>query len=438
MNKLKSGIILMSLVSVILIVSGCSSGEDSESSADGGSNGMEGEITIASWAAAADAMEDAAEAFMEEHPEANITIQQVSANYEAITPPLTAGSGAPDIIHTEQRDFQTFLERFGNQFLDITDMMAEKEEEFAEVAWTAVEKDEKIWGVPWDLGPVGVWYRIDYFEEAGIDPESINTWDDYIDAGKQLQNELSDVAMVTYDISGTAINPSNWMMLMNQLGGTFTNEAGEINFANEANVQAMEMVKRKADEGIVLNTSSWDEFMRAIVSGETATVIHPVWLAGSIQANAPDLAGKWGVMPLPAFEEGGPNQANLGGGVLAITTQSEHPELAKAFLEYALLTEEGQTIQMEYGLFPSWQPFYETDSFNTDDNDYFDFNLAETFAALSADIPELEFDANYSDYHQAIMEGYGRIFNEDLDPAEALEYAEERAASATGSTIADN
>lgn len=402
----------------------------SQSAAGDGSEGLSGKITIASWAAAADSLEETAGNFKNIHPNAQIDIQRVGHDYQSIIPPLTAGKGAPDIVHIEQRDFQTFLRQFEGQFVDLQSEIGDKKDEFAEIAWAAVEKDGKAYGVPWDLGPAGVWYRTDYYEQAGIDVESIKTWDDFIAAGKQLQAAVEGVNMVAFDTVGSDPNPSTWMLLMNQLGGRYMDENGKIDFANEPNIRAMEMVKRFKDEGIVLHAGNWDELVQAVSGGKTASVILPVWFAGTISVQAEDQAGLWGVMPLPAFEEGGPNEANLGGGVLAITTQSENQELALEFIKYALMTNEGQDVQMKYGLFPSWQPYYDSEGFQKED-EFFGFKLADFFGSVAKNIPVLEFGPYYMDFHSNLLNAYGAVLTGQKSAEDALKEAEERSAAVT-------
>ena len=434
-NNFLFKMIAFAMVSLLFVA--CSSGDsDTTESSDNDSGEISGEINIASWAAAADALEEAAEDYMAENPDAKVNIQRVGHGYENIIPPLTAGMGAPDIVHVEQRDFQTFLRQFDGQFLDLTDQIGDKEDEFAAVAWEAVENDGKIWGVPWDLGPAAVWYRADYYEEAGINPDDIATWDDFIDAGKQLQDKVDGVKMVTFDTSGSDENPSTWMIMMNQLSGKYNDEDGNIDFANDENIKAMEMVKKLKDEDIVYDSGDWSALVQTISNGEAASVILPVWLAGTISGQAEDQAGLWNVMKLPAFEEDGPHQANLGGGVLAVTEGSENTELAVSFIDYALLSNEGQDVQMKYGLFPSWQPYYESEGFSQED-EYFGMNLSDFFASVSTDIPNLDFGPYYMDFHSELTDAYGNVMNDAMDAEEALKNAEERSATSTGLDIAN-
>lgn len=434
---MKKNKIVISLILIMLLVfTGCSNREAGNSSGSE-SDGLTGKITIASWAAAADSLEETAGNFMKIHPDAKIEIQRVGHDYQSIIPPLTAGIGAPDIVHIEQRDFQTFLRQFEGQFKDLKDEIGDRKAEFAEIAWTAVERDGKVFGVPWDLGPAGVWYRTDYYEKANIDVESLKTWDDFIEAGKKLKETVDGVSMVAFDTVGSDPNPSTWMILMNQLGGQYTDSDGKINFANEANMKAMEMVKKFKDENIVLHAGNWDELVQAVSNGRTASVILPVWFGGTISVQAEEQAGLWNVMPLPAFEEGGPNQANLGGGVLAITEQSKNQELALEFIKYALLTNEGQDVQMKYGLFPSWQPYYDSEGFQKVD-EFFGFKLADFFGTVSKNIPALDFGPYYMDFHSNLQNAYGYVLNDRMSVEEALKNAAERSATITGLEISNH
>ncbi|WP_202079073.1 ABC transporter substrate-binding protein [Caldalkalibacillus salinus] len=434
MNQFLRYLGFVMLVGVML--AGCTGENKSNESEDiGKGDGTSGEIKVAAWNLAADALSQTADAFMAAYPDTQVTVEYVTSDYDSIIPPLTAGRGAPDIVQIQQRDFPNFLERFPNQFVDISEQLGDHKDEFAETAWLQVEKEGVPYAVPWDLGPVGVYYRTDYFEQAGIDPDTLTTWDAFIEAGKQLQNERDGVYMMAHDtVSGDITDV--WYMLLNQLGGQFYDADGRINFTHEANIKALEMTKRFNEEGIVLNASSWDDRIRAVANGQTATMIYPVWYAGTIKTQAEDQEGKWGVMPLPAFTEDGPNQANLGGSVLAITEQSDNKALAWKFLAFTLLTNEGQDIQMAHGLFPSWQPYYETEKFKATD-DYFGIPLSDFFGQVSTEIPPLEFGAHFLDFQKPFEDATADVMAGQKSAEEALRDAEQQAARATGLDISE-
>jgi lactose/L-arabinose transport system substrate-binding protein len=434
MNKRYLSVFLTASL-LLPLLSACGGGEGDQEESNVSGDGFSGEITVASWNVAADALTDAAETFMEQHPDATIHVEYVTSDYDSIIPPLTAGQGAPDVIQVQQRDFPNFLEIFPNQFVDLTETLDGRENEFAEVALNLTQKDGRIFALPWDLGPVAVYYRKDFYENAGVNPETITTWDKFIKAGKKIQEANDGVKMLALSLSSDDI-AEMYRKLMNQLGAQYYDEDGRIQFATEENIKAIEMYKRFVDEDLVMDAPTWDDRIRAFVNDQVATVVDPVWYAGTIKTQAEDQKGLWGLMPLPAFEEGGPNQAHSGGSVLAVTTQSDDQELAWNFIEFALMTNEGQDIQMKYGLFPSWQPYYDTDNFNVED-EYFGIALSEFFGELSTDIPPLEYGAHYMDINNAIVDALGEIVIDGKDITEALRDAEQKAARDTGLEIAN-
>lgn len=431
--------ILGFLIATIIVglLSACSSKNASQSGSSQLSSTegeVSGEITVASWNLAADSLTETAKKFMEKYPKAKVKVEYVTSDYNKIIPPLTAGKGAPDVIQIQQRDFPNFLERFPNQFVDLTKVLGSKESEFVEVAMNLTKKGGHIYAVPWDLGPVAVYYRKDFFEKAGVDPKSITTWDKFIEAGKKIQSANAGVKMLALGLSSDDI-ADMYRMLMNELGAQYYDKDGKIQFETKENIEAIKMYKRLVDEGLVMDAPTWDDRIRAFVNNKVATIVYPVWYAGTIKTQAPNQKGLWGLMPMPAFEEGGPNQAHSGGSVLAISTQSKNQKLAWKFIKFALMTNEGQDIQMKYGLFPSWKPYYQTEQFKAVD-EYFGIALSDFFGNLSTKIPPLDYGAHYMDINNAIIDALGEVIFKNEDITKALKKAEEKAARDSGLEIA--
>jgi lactose/L-arabinose transport system substrate-binding protein len=427
-------LIVVLLLSVLSACSGKSTaGGEAELKKKSPEGEVSGEITVASWNLAADSLKEEAENFMKKYPKAKVNIEYVTSDYKSITPPLTSGKGAPDVMQIQQRDFANFLEVFEGQFVDLTARLDGRESEFAEVALNLVkDKDGKIMGLPWDIGPVGIYYRKDFFEKAGVDPSTLTTWDKFIEAGKKIQSANDNVSMLALGMSSKDI-AEVYRMLMNQLGAQYYDKDGNIQFATEENVQAIEMFKKIVDAGLVVDAPTWDDRIRAFANNKIAAAIYPVWYAGTIKTQAENQKGKWGLMPMPAFTEGGPNQSHSGGSTLAISTQSNNKELAWKFIEYTLMTNEGQDVQMKYGLFPSWQPYYETEKFKEMD-EYFGVALSEFFGKLSTDIPTIDYGSKFMDVNNAIVGALGDVMD-GKEIEEALKAAEEKAARDTGLKI---
>lgn len=129
-------------------------------------------LTVASWDVARDALKNTVPLFKKKRPNTDVRMQSITIDYQQIIPRLQAGSGAPDVFSLAQQDFQNFLECFPGAFVDVTDRMGDYEDQFAEAPLAHARKDGKLYAVPWDMGPSGLWYRRDLFEKAGISPES--------------------------------------------------------------------------------------------------------------------------------------------------------------------------------------------------------------------------------------------------------------------------
>jgi lactose/L-arabinose transport system substrate-binding protein len=392
-------------------------------------------LTVASWDVARDALKNTIPLFKKKRPDTPVRMQSITIDYQQIIPRLQAGSGAPDIFSLAQQDFQNFLERFPGQFVDVTDRMERFEDQFAQAPLAHARKDGKLYAVPWDMGPVGMWYRKDLFEQAGIGPDDVSTYDDFVAAGKELQQKTGS-KMTALDASGGGTNSSYYQMLLNQQGGSFYADDSKIDFTNEKSYRAMGVLDNFVNENIVVDTPTYDEISRAISNDDTATDLGAAWDVGLIKsAGGNAQKGSWDVTPLPAFSSGGPRDATLSGSVLVISAQSQDVDAAWDFIQEALLTKEGQSKSWAQGLFPSWEPYWSTAAFNKPDP-YFGFAIAPKFADIARNVPALEYGPHFLDFQKPLLDAYASILTTGTTPEGAFATAEKRAATASGLKIA--
>lgn len=342
-------------------------------------------LKVAGWNVAAKSLGEIGELYEKEHPNVDIQIVEIDDTYTKITPALASGSGAPDVIQTQARDIQALYEKFPDQFYDITELMKKDglDQKFLASSIDNVTKDGKIYAMPWDIGPVAVFYRTDMFEKAGVNPESIVTWDDFIAAGKKVQEANPGVVMTGYTKSADIFH-----MFYNQLGGTYVKD-GKLNLKSPEAKKALELVVKLDKEGVSLDVADWNGRIVALNNNKIATVIFPVWYVGTLVSGVPDQAGKWATFPIPQFENG-LRQSSLGGSTLTISNQSKNPDIAYDFIKFALATNEGEDVMIKYGLFPSYTPYYETENFKKI-NEYFGYDINSYFANLTNEIPPVNF-----------------------------------------------
>lgn len=320
---------------------------------------LRGEITVWSWDIAAKALEATVPGFNKLYP--NVKVKVIDLGNQQVFDRGLAGCAAggvdlPDVYSVENNEAEVFWSRFPNCFADLAAIGANAlRRNFPEFKWTELTMGNRIYAIPWDSGPVVIFYRRDLYQQAGIDPSRIETWEDFIAAGKRmLQATAGKVKM------GTIANGQDdeWFrMLANQNGCFYFNNQGTAVTVNQAGcVRALETIKNLVDAGVVA-FGGWNEQIQYIKAGTVASAMFGAWYEGTIRTNAPDQSGRWGVYLMPAATKGGVRAANLGGSALAIPASSRNKEAAWAFVRYALATAQGQiTMLKEYGLVPSYLP----------------------------------------------------------------------------------
>ncbi len=321
-----------------------------------GAQAQSGEITVWSWNIAASSLESVIEGFNAAFPDVNVTVEDLG-NQQVFDRTLAGcaagGEGLPDVLSIENHEAEIFWAQFPDCFADLKELGYTEEiaAGFPDFKRTELEVGDVAYAMPWDSGPVVMFYRRDFYETAGVDPEGIKTWDDFIAAGKTVMEANPGVVMAQADLNGD----TEWFrMLANEQGCSYyADDAASITVNGPACVAALEKVKEMVDAGL-LTAANWDEKIQSNNAGSVASQLYGAWYEGTIRTNAPeDQAGKWGVYLMPSMAEG-PNAANLGGSSLAIPANSDNAEAAWAYVNYALGTNEGQvTMLREYGLVPS-------------------------------------------------------------------------------------
>ncbi|WP_245630231.1 ABC transporter substrate-binding protein [Alicyclobacillus acidiphilus] len=396
-------------------------------------------ITVAAWNDAADSLKAEIPGFEKKYPWIHVQIEYVDGTYQKITPELIAGT-APDIIQTQQRDFPYFLNRFPGQFVSLNSYMGNIEKQIAPVALAPAMQGNKVYAAPWDLGPAAMYYRKDMFKKAGINPNSIKTWADYLAAGKKItQFYHGKVKMLDDNISEPSQGiETTLMVLVSELGGSYVTTKDQIDFTSPQLIKAMDVIQSWGKAGILADAPTWNDQISAFSNNQVATIISPVWYAGTMMNSAPKQSGKWGILPLPAFTAGGPNEADSGGSVLAITKESKNPTAAWDFIQYCLYSVPGENVQLKYGLFPSWETYYTAKGTNFNQNfKYFGMPIYKFFASVSKHIPVTRYGGYFADYSQPIAQAYESVV-QGKDPLTALKTAEQSAARVSGQSIAAN
>jgi len=292
------------------------------------------------------------EGFKEEYPdiEWEYVMYGTGDTYTNLALAITAGKGAPDICIIENTRLKSFIDMGG--LLDITEKIQPYIDNLAKNKVADCEKDGKYYGVPWEGGPVGMHYRRDVFEKAGLasDPETVadlvSTYDKYYEVAKTIK-EKTGSCMEQQSIANN--NGRLFEMLLWQQGLGYVDDEGKISINSPGAVTTLEFIGKMCSEGLFADTIDWtDEWYAQFSSTGKPEEVAPVashieasWMGGVFKSwLAPDTAGLWGLVPMPAWEEGGLRASSDTGDSFIIPGQCQNPEAAWALLEYALLRDQ--------------------------------------------------------------------------------------------------
>ena len=406
--------LVLALVLVISLV-GCAEKKVNEPTDTSGK--LSGKIVVWSWDVAAKSLEEAAVEFKKIHPDVTVEIEDLGTDqvYDRLITRLASKTGLPDVVTMEGERVATFAAKFPKGFADLTEYV--NPDDYLSVKISEVTSNGKIVGFPWDGAPSGLFYRADLFEKAGINPDDIKTWDDFITEGKKM--EAIGVKMMPL---AAATNPTFFGMLYEQTGSYFFDEKGNTAINSENGIKAGTILKKLYDSGITYDSVDWDGLVSATKEGKIATVSSAVWWAGTLVDEVGESSGNWRVMKLPAIEEGLNFGAVNGGSNVLIPEDAPNKAAAIEFVKFAMTDVKTQINAFsKYGLYPSYKPAY-TDPVFDEELEYFGGQKVwKFFAEISNDVPNINYTENFDEAIDQIRDAQARILLKGADVKTTLD-----------------
>ena len=398
-------------------------------------------IEIWGWNVAAKALEDLVPRFNEKYPNIKVNVIEYGGPIvvtERATVVLNSGQGMPDILQVESDFVQTYAETYPHRFLDMKNYIDPNWGETMDPSKVPVSYDTegRLVSIPWDSGPVVLYYKKDYFDKAGINPEDIKTWDDYIVAGKKITEVLPDVTMTGF---GYTTDDGIWRIFMPQVGTYYLNTNDQITINSKATIKSAELLRRMRDEGIAKDLVNWSGLIQSLKNGSVATYFIGGWWSGTMKDQAPELAGEWRVMEIPSFT-GSKVRASTHGGSTMMISASDPIRKAAAleFVKFALFDVDSQ-YQMfnNFGLFPSYIPTYSDPRFSQPDPYFGGQNANKILGDVVPNIPPVVYNsAQYGEIRNIAVSAFERILNSDEDITVILNETAQQIKTSTGKEIA--
>jgi len=401
-----------------------------------------GRIVVWGWEAALNDTLEAGgvlEEFQAAYPDVEVEFLIMAPDdvYTNLPLALTAGEELPDVVLVENSHLAQFVHMGGGVgLMDLTDKVAPYIDNMNDYKWTDCMLDGTYRCMPWDSGPVVMYYRRDVFEAAGLpsDPEEVTkliaTWDDYRQACRTIREETGAYCF--------AHNKANnfgrlyEMVLWEQGLGYYDLETGEVTVDGAENIASLEMLGTFWEEDLVSDNSEWTDPWYAelgtveLSEDPIATIVEASWMEVFMKDwIAPGTAGLWGVAYMPSVTGAGPRAANDGGSAFVIPAKAPNPEAAWAFVEFSLGRRESQLNMFEVsGFIPSLETTYDDELFDKGDDFFAGQNARAIYADVVARIPSAGiYGPDYDMMNGSVSLAIQRYATGEVSAEEALQDA---------------
>jgi multiple sugar transport system substrate-binding protein len=260
---------------------------------------------------------------------------------------LASGGGGYDIVFIPSANVVEFAS--GGWFEPIDDIIpAGERDQWLKSVLDLYTYDGSLIANPWYSGGAHMAYNKDVLAAAGVDPTTIKTWDDFMNACKTIK----ETKAAEFCFSPSAKYPGEFYYnvgsIVAAMGGDFFDADGNPIFQNDGmTLKAFQLMKDGIDNGYFDPAGvALDDYETLIEfgTGKTAFLLDSTWSVTNANRN-PDVSqilDKVGYILIP----GGDNQVSGGylyAGGLGLLKSSENKEVAKQFLQY--LTQEAAQKQ---------------------------------------------------------------------------------------------
>ncbi|GAA4629517.1 extracellular solute-binding protein [Actinoallomurus vinaceus] len=328
----------------------CSSGDSSSNASSGG-----GPVTLNVWTWNLKASVPAAKAitdrYHQEHPNVTIKLSEVGGTDDTAAKLLAANRGgdAPDVVQLEYRAVPAMV--VAGAVKDISGDVTGAKAGIDPNTWALTTFNNRVYGVPQDLGPMMLTYRKDLFDKYGVKVPT--TWAEYATAAEQIHKKDPSV----YIASFSAKEFEFFAAQAAQAGATWWSNNGKswkVGIDSQQSLKTADFWQDLVDRDLVkvepLLTPEWNA---QVNSGKLLSWAAAAWAPNVIASVAPNTAGKWASAPLPQWAPGSAAVPFLGGSAYLVPAKSKHAKEAAAFAAWLGGSDEGSKLTLNLDIYPA-------------------------------------------------------------------------------------
>lgn len=255
---------------------------------------------------------------------------------------LTAGTDrAPDISSLDL-PWVAILADLGH-LLPLDDYVAQipqsEIDDFTDAIWDFARFDDTLYAFPFTHFGRALYYRADWFEEAGI-PHPPETWDDVIAAAQELQDPANNIWGLSVRGRTDDGTVQGWLPIFYAMGGEFVDDVPQID--SEPGIRALELYRELTWDYEIMSPDTVSfgsgEARGMFIGGQAVMSIIGSHIAPAV-VEAGTSYGDFILTHIPRLDRDDPIVNMPTTYQWAIMSNTAHPDEAMQFIRYLSRTE---------------------------------------------------------------------------------------------------
>jgi multiple sugar transport system substrate-binding protein len=255
------------------------------------------------------------------------------------------GGTPPDCVLVDNPDFAAYIDMGAFEALD--DRIADWEygkDDFYPGPWASATWEGKQYGIPFETNTLVLFYNVDMFEKAGLDPDKPpTTWEEL----NQYAEKLTKDGVYGLSVCAVASEEGTfqWLPFLQQNGGNV------FNLDSPEAVEALQLWVDWVENGYVskeiLNMDQWSGVRPQFQNENAAMMVNGPWCIVPIRAEVPNLNWRLAVLP------GRVKQASAMGGVnIGIVKGAKNADAAWEYIKWLYAPERIAEFWQKFGTLP--------------------------------------------------------------------------------------
>jgi len=384
---------------------------------------------------------DALTKLRERHPDMKIDIDYRVLPYaDTRKQILTAMAGRTpvDLISVDQIWLGEFAE--GGFLSDLSNLTQSwnRSSEWFKTNWDGGIYNGKVYGI-WAWTDVrGMWYWKDLLNQSGVSPDSLRTWNGYIEAAKKLENSTKDKGIQAMHLVGASHSPDMWYPYLWMLGGEIVKQkSGHPQkgtywfpaYNSTQGVQALEFLRDQVKAGIKPQINHF--WGKEFADKKFAVMLEGSWLLGHFPRNeSKNFDKSVGMIPMfPVPKESDTSATMMGGWMLSIPETSTNKALSWELLTIMLQPDVLAPMLANYAYLPTQKPIAEG-TYSTQLNSTIPYyKELISMLAIGHSRPSI---AEYPQIADNIRQAIDEVYLGAKEPKQALDDAAKKSAEVLG------